>query len=115
MTSIIGRIALQPSVVRPGEPVRVEVFGQDDSPIKSDQAQISINGVPGTLQLAVALGPLLDERTKAQTREKGLQLRAGGRSDCVQASIGKTEPAETTETRFHVDPPAGTPATSYNL
>ena len=49
MTNIIGRIALQPAIVRPGEPVRVEVFDNDDNPLNVS-AQVSINGVPGALQ-----------------------------------------------------------------
>lgn len=50
MANIIGRIALQPAIVRPGEPVRVEVFDNDDNPLNGSPAQVSINGVPGPLQ-----------------------------------------------------------------
>lgn len=50
MANIIGRIALQPSTVRPGEPVRVEVFNNDDNPLNGTDVQVSINGVPGALQ-----------------------------------------------------------------
>ncbi|HEX2060340.1 MAG TPA: carboxypeptidase regulatory-like domain-containing protein, partial [Thermoanaerobaculia bacterium] len=48
MTSLIGRIAVQPTVVRPGETVRVEVFDHDDNPL--DGSRVTINGVPGSLQ-----------------------------------------------------------------
>jgi len=50
MANIIGRIALQPAAVRPGESVRVEVFDTDDNPLNDSHAQVSINGVPGALQ-----------------------------------------------------------------
>lgn len=50
MISIIGRIALQPAIVRPGESVRVEIFDHDDNPLNGSAASVSINGVPGALQ-----------------------------------------------------------------
>lgn len=50
MANIIGRIALQPAIVRPGESVRVEVFDNDDNPHNGRNTQVSINGVPGALQ-----------------------------------------------------------------
>lgn len=50
MANIIGRISLQPAIVRPGEPVRVEVFDNDDNPLNGSHTQVSINGVPGALQ-----------------------------------------------------------------
>jgi len=50
MTIIIGRIALQPAIVRPGETVRVEVFDIDDNSLNGSQTQVFINGVPGALQ-----------------------------------------------------------------
>jgi len=49
MATVIGRIALQPTVIRPGASVRVEVFDFDDKPF-SAPAQVSINGVPGAVQ-----------------------------------------------------------------
>jgi len=50
MSNIIGRIVLQPSTVRPGETVRVEVFDDEDNPLNVSHVQVSINGVPGNLQ-----------------------------------------------------------------
>jgi len=49
MSNIIGRIALQPAVVRPGEPVRVEIFDNDDNPLNGSSVQVSVNGKPGAL------------------------------------------------------------------
>ena len=48
--SLIGRIALQPANVRPGEPVRVEVFDVNDNPLAFSPVQVKINGVPGAVQ-----------------------------------------------------------------
>jgi hypothetical protein len=50
MVDIIGRIALQPAIVRPGEPVRVEVLDNNDTPLDVNHVQVSINGVPGAIQ-----------------------------------------------------------------
>jgi len=50
MTNIIGRIVLQPTIVRPGEPVRVEVLDNDDNPLNGSQTQVLINGVLGAEQ-----------------------------------------------------------------
>src|SRR5262245_62384747 len=48
--AIIGRIAFQPTTVRPGESVRVEVFDVDDNSLNGGQTQVKINGVPGAVQ-----------------------------------------------------------------
>ncbi|MNO31711.1 hypothetical protein D3C76_216870 [compost metagenome] len=50
MTSLIGRIVLEPAAVRPGEPVRVEVHGLDNKLLNDSSTQVSINGVSGSLQ-----------------------------------------------------------------
>src|SRR4051812_34374468 len=50
MTALIGRIVLQPTAVRPGESVRIEVFGADDPPSDGSVVDVSINGVPGAVQ-----------------------------------------------------------------
>lgn len=50
MTTIIGRVALQPAIVRPGEPVGVEVFDTNDNSFSLSTTEIYINGVPGALQ-----------------------------------------------------------------
>lgn len=50
MTDIIGRIVLQPTIVRPGESIRVEVFDLADEPLAGTDAEVSINGVPGAIQ-----------------------------------------------------------------
>ncbi len=51
MAKIIGRITLQPKTVRPGEPVRIEVFiNKQNNPLNVSQAQVSINGVLGAIQ-----------------------------------------------------------------
>lgn len=50
MANIIGRISLQPAIVRPGESVRIEIFDHDDNPFNGSLTQVSINGVPGALQ-----------------------------------------------------------------
>lgn len=47
---IIGRIAVQPTTVRPGESVRVEIFDTDDNSLSGSQTQVRINGVPGAVQ-----------------------------------------------------------------
>ena len=50
MPSLIGRIVLQPTVVRPGATVRVEVLDPDDNPFTGTDPTVSINGVPGAVQ-----------------------------------------------------------------
>lgn len=48
--ALIGRIALQPAIVRPGESVCVEVFDSDDNPFDGSSTEVSINGTPGAVQ-----------------------------------------------------------------
>ncbi|MNZ67194.1 hypothetical protein D3C78_854320 [compost metagenome] len=50
MTSFIGHIVMEPSTVHPGEPARVEVYGVDNNPLNDSSIQVSINGIPGSLQ-----------------------------------------------------------------
>lgn len=50
MASIIGRIALEPSTVRPGEPVRIEIYDVDNNPLNDSSIQVTINGISGSLQ-----------------------------------------------------------------
>ncbi|SDG52959.1 hypothetical protein SAMN04488542_15411 [Fontibacillus panacisegetis] len=50
MTSLIGRIVLEPSTVRPGETVRVEVCGNDNNLLNDSTTEVTINGVRGSLQ-----------------------------------------------------------------
>lgn len=50
MASTIGRIALQPSIVRPGESVCVEVFDLEDNPLDANGVRVTINGVAGARQ-----------------------------------------------------------------
>ncbi|MCX5863614.1 MAG: carboxypeptidase-like regulatory domain-containing protein [Deltaproteobacteria bacterium] len=50
MSSLIGRIALQPSSPRPGETVRVEVFDNEDKTMQNTGMSVVINGVPGAVQ-----------------------------------------------------------------
>lgn len=50
MTTLIGRIAIHPTVVRPGESACVEVFDKDDSPLDASSVQVTINGTPGAVQ-----------------------------------------------------------------
>src|SRR6478609_6556900 len=48
--SLIGRIVFQPTTVRPGESVRVEVVDTNDDPLYGTNTQVKINGVPGAIQ-----------------------------------------------------------------
>ena len=50
MTTLIGRIAIHPTVVRPGESACVEVFDKDDSPLDASSVQVTINGTSGAVQ-----------------------------------------------------------------
>ena len=50
MPALIGRIVLQPTTVRPGATVRVEVLDPDDNPLAGTSAAVSINAVPGAVQ-----------------------------------------------------------------
>lgn len=50
MSSLIGRVALQPSSPRPGETVRVEVFDNEDKTLRKPGMSVTINGVPGAVQ-----------------------------------------------------------------
>ena len=60
MANIIGRIFLQPAIVRPGEPVPVEVFDNDDNPLNGSHVQVSINGLSGALRFLQF--PTVDQR-----------------------------------------------------
>ncbi|WP_406694602.1 hypothetical protein V5E97_26390 [Singulisphaera sp. Ch08] len=49
MANLIGRVVFEPVAVRPGESVRVEVFGPDDTAI-DPAAAVTIDGVPGAVR-----------------------------------------------------------------
>ncbi len=50
MPTLIGNIDKQPTTVRPGETVRIEVFDTEGSSFKGTKTQVLINGVPGAVQ-----------------------------------------------------------------
>jgi hypothetical protein len=50
MSKLIGKIVCTPATVRPGETVKVEVFGEAGLTLDGAGTQISINGVAGAVQ-----------------------------------------------------------------
>ncbi|HTE17637.1 MAG TPA: hypothetical protein VK689_04560, partial [Armatimonadota bacterium] len=50
MSKLIGKIVCTPATVRPGETVKVEVFGEAGLTLEGAGTQVSINGVAGAVQ-----------------------------------------------------------------
>ncbi|SMC20168.1 hypothetical protein SAMN02745857_00844 [Andreprevotia lacus DSM 23236] len=57
MAKLIGRIALEPQSVRPGESVRVEVFDVHDQSYDGTKFEVTINGVAGAVHFLQFASP----------------------------------------------------------
>lgn len=81
MKQLIDRIVVTPPVARPGMSIRVEVIGDGAVPVDTKVADVTINGVPGSVQylqfptvgtrklLVVATSPRGDQESKTTTVE----------------------------------------------
>lgn len=83
MAQLIGRIALDPPVVRPGETLRVEVLDPTDKPLQS--ASVTVNGVQGGLQF-------LQFPTAGKRR---ISVRAANGSGAVESQVALVDVAGT--------------------
>ncbi|KAF0815114.1 hypothetical protein IGB42_00191 [Andreprevotia sp. IGB-42] len=57
MTKIIGRVAVEPASVRPGESARVEVFDVNDKSFEGSNSEVTINGVAGAVHFLQFASP----------------------------------------------------------